>query len=48
MIRFLMFNLVTWEDKKMALIATIAAVGTATAAVLFFFWIGYQLFISSK
>jgi len=48
MIRFLMFNVVTWEGKKMALIATIAAVGTATAAVLFFLWMIGQLFSSSK
>jgi len=42
----LVFNLVT-REKKMAMIATICAVGTAIGAVLFSVWMLKQLFASN-
>ena len=44
--RFFVFHLITWEE-KMAMLATICAVGTAIGAVLFSLWMVKQLFTSN-
>jgi len=36
--------LLSWEEKKMAIIATVCAVGTAIFAVLFSLWMLKELF----
>jgi len=41
------FNIILWGGEKMAIIATICAVGTAIFAILFFLWMLKEL-ISSK
>jgi hypothetical protein len=43
-----MFNVISWEEKKMAFIATVCAVGTAIGAVVFSGWLLTQLFGSSS
>jgi hypothetical protein len=43
-----MFNVVSWEEKKMSIIATICAIGTMTMAVAFAGWMLTQLFASNK
>lgn len=48
--RFLVvvFNVISWEEKKMGIIATICAVGTMAMAIAFAGWMLTQLFASNK